>query len=101
MVSAVICAEAAAPLPAAASGVSATAPQSSSLGFSFQFGRASTPMIPQRVQTIRGPNKVGTGTSSGQGSELMIAEWWQTQHETLSKRTPFARMLPRVIALMR
>jgi hypothetical protein len=28
-----------------------------------QFGRASAPMIPHRVHTMRGPN-VGTGTSS-------------------------------------
>jgi hypothetical protein len=32
-----------------------------------QCGRASAPTIPQRVQTIRGPN-VGTGTSSDQSS---------------------------------
>jgi hypothetical protein len=36
-----------------------------------QFGRASAPMIPQRVHTIRGPN-VGTSTSSGQGSALLM-----------------------------
>jgi hypothetical protein len=41
---------------------------------SFQFGRASAPMIPNRVHTIRGPN-VGTGTSFGQGAALMIASW--------------------------
>jgi hypothetical protein len=29
-------------------------------GCSRQFGRASAPMMPQRVQTMRGPN-VGTG----------------------------------------
>jgi len=39
-------------------------------GCSCQFGRASAPMIPQRVHTIRGPN-VGTGT--GHGSALVIA----------------------------
>jgi hypothetical protein len=33
---------------------------------SFQFGRSSAPMIPNRVHTIRGPN-VGTDTSFGQG----------------------------------
>ena len=33
-------------------------------GCSFQFGRASAPMMPHRVHTIRGPN-VGTGTWSG------------------------------------
>jgi hypothetical protein len=32
-------------------------------GCSCQFGRASTPMIPQRVHTMRGPN-VGTGTQA-------------------------------------
>jgi hypothetical protein len=36
------------------------------------FGRASTPMMPHRVQTMRGP-KVGTGMSSGHGSALTIA----------------------------
>jgi hypothetical protein len=38
-------------------------------GCSRQFGRASAPMIPHRVHTMRGPND-GTGMSSGQGSAL-------------------------------
>jgi hypothetical protein len=36
------------------------------------FGRASAPMMPQRVHTMRRP-KVGTGTSSDHGFALMIA----------------------------
>jgi hypothetical protein len=40
--------------------------------FSGQFGRASAPMIPHLVQTMRGPN-VGTGTWSGHGSALRTA----------------------------
>jgi hypothetical protein len=36
-------------------------------GCSSQFGRASAPMIPHRVHTMRGPND-GTGTWSGHGS---------------------------------
>jgi hypothetical protein len=51
----------------------------------FQFGRASAPMIPQRVQTIRGP-KVGTDMAAGQGSALRIARWWQSQ-QVLSRET--------------
>jgi hypothetical protein len=43
-------------------------------GCSCQFGRASAPMMPQRVHTIRGPN-VGTGTSSDHGSALRITQW--------------------------
>jgi hypothetical protein len=46
--------------------------------FSSQFGRASAPMIPHLVHTIRGPN-TGTRTSSGQRSALKIASWL---HET-------------------
>jgi hypothetical protein len=38
-------------------------------GRSCQFGRASAPMMPQHVQTRRGP-KDGTGTSSDQASTL-------------------------------
>jgi hypothetical protein len=53
---------------------------------SFQFGRASAPMIPQRVQTIP---KVGTGTSSGQPIGAR-------DRPVVSERTPFVRMLPRV-----
>jgi hypothetical protein len=41
---------------------------------SCQFGRTSAPTMPQRVHTIRGPN-VGTGTSFGHGSALMMARW--------------------------
>jgi hypothetical protein len=65
-------------------------------GCSRQFGRASAPMIPQRVHTMRGPND-GTGTSLGQASALMIARWWHCQQDTSSDRTPFARMLLSVI----
>jgi hypothetical protein len=61
-----------------------------------QYGRASAPMIPQRLHTMRGPN-VGTGKSSGHGSALKIARWWHCQQHTSSDRTPLARMLPRVI----
>jgi hypothetical protein len=53
-------------------------------------------MIPQRVQTMRGPN-VGTGTWSGHGSALRIARWWHCQQDTSSDCTPLARMLPRVM----
>jgi hypothetical protein len=62
-------------------------------GCSCQCGRASVPMIPQFVQTMRGP-KDGTGTSSDHGSALRIARWWQIQQHTSSDRTPLARMLP-------
>jgi hypothetical protein len=65
-------------------------------GCSFQFGRASAPMMPQPVQTMRGP-KAGTATSSGQRSALSTAWWWQFQHDTSSDRTPRSRMLPSVI----
>jgi len=41
-------------------------------GRSRQFGRTSAPMIPQLVQTMRGPN-AGTGTSSGQASSSSTA----------------------------
>jgi hypothetical protein len=50
-------------------------------GCSRQFGRASAPMIPQRVHTMRGPND-GTGTSSDHGSALRIARWWHCQQHT-------------------
>jgi hypothetical protein len=63
---------------------------------SLQRGRASAPMIPQPVHTIRGP-KAGTATSSGQRSALSNAWWWQFQHDTSSDRTPSSRMLPSVI----
>jgi hypothetical protein len=49
-----------------------------------------------RMQTVLGPN-VGTGTSSGHRSALMIARWWHTQQHTSSDRTPLARMLPSVM----
>jgi hypothetical protein len=65
-------------------------------GCSCQFGRASAPMIPQFVHTIRGPD-VRTGTSSDHGSALRIARWWHCQHDTSSDRTPLARMLASVI----
>jgi hypothetical protein len=65
-------------------------------GCSRQFGRASAPTIPHRVQTIRGPN-VGTGTSSDHGSALKIARWWHCRHDTSSDRTPLLRMLRSVI----
>jgi hypothetical protein len=65
-------------------------------GCSCQFGRASAPMIPQLVHTMRGPN-IGTGVLSGHGWALSIARWWQSQHDTSSDRTPLARMLPSVI----
>jgi hypothetical protein len=65
-------------------------------GCSRQFGRASPPIIPHFVHTMRGPN-VGTGTSSGQRSALSTAWWWHTQQHTSSDRTPLARMLPSVI----
>jgi len=56
-------------------------------------------MIPQRVQTIRGPN-VRTATSSGHGVTSATASWWQSEHDTASDRTPFSRMLPSVIAMI-
>jgi hypothetical protein len=59
-------------------------------GCSRQFGRASAPTMPQRVHTIRGPN-VGTGTSSGHGSALMIARWWHCQQDTSSERADAVR----------
>ncbi len=65
-------------------------------GCSFQFGRASAPKIPHLVHTILGP-KVGTRTWSAQASTLKIARWWHCQQDTSSERTPFSRMLPRVI----
>jgi hypothetical protein len=65
-------------------------------GCSCQCGRASAPMMPQFVHTMRGPN-VGTGTWSGQRSALRIVLWWHCQHVTSSDRTPLARMLPSVI----
>ena len=52
-------------------------------------------MMPQRVHTIRGPKR-GTGTSSGHGSTLSTAAWWQSMHDTASERTPRLRMLPTV-----
>jgi hypothetical protein len=60
-------------------------------GCSRQFGRASAPMMPQRVHTMRGPND-GTGMSSDHGS----ARWWHCQQHTSIDRTPLARMLPRI-----
>jgi hypothetical protein len=64
---------------------------------SCQFGRASAPMMPQPVQTMRGP-KDGTGTSSGHVSTESNAERWHNRQLIDSERTPCARMLPSVIA---
>jgi hypothetical protein len=47
----------------------------SRVGLSCQFGRESAPMMPQRVQTMRGPND-GTGTSSLKRSTFSTASWW-------------------------
>jgi hypothetical protein len=55
-------------------------------GCSRQFGRASAPMMPHRVHTMRGPN-VGTAYD-----RPVVA-----QQHTSSERTPFWRMLPSVI----
>ena len=65
-------------------------------GCSFQSGRASAPMIPQPVQTMRAPN-VGAGTSSGYRPALSTAWWSRSQRGTSSDRTPSERMLPSVI----
>jgi hypothetical protein len=43
------------------------------------FGRASAPIMAQRVHTMRGPND-GTGTKSDHGSALRIARRWHCQH---------------------
>src|SRR5580704_19535288 len=43
--------------------------------------RASAPMIPHWVQTIRSLN-AGTGTSSGHGSALSVARWWRARRGT-------------------
>jgi hypothetical protein len=61
-----------------------------------RFGRASAPMIPHLVHTMRGLN-VGTGTWSGHASTFKTARWWHCQQDTKSERTPLARMLPSVI----
>jgi hypothetical protein len=52
--------------------------------------------MPQRVHTMRG-SKVGTGTSSGQGSTLSTAAWWHSSHVIAMDRTPRLRMFPNVI----
>jgi hypothetical protein len=44
-------------------------------------------MMPQLVQTMRGP-KAGTGASSGQASTFSTASWWQRSQTTHSERTP-------------
>ena len=49
-----------------------------------------------RAHRHPGP-KVGTRTWSAQASTLKIARWWHCQQDTSSERTPFSRMLPRVI----
>jgi hypothetical protein len=53
-------------------------------------------MMPHFVHTIRRPN-VGTGTWSGQASTFKMAWWWHCQQDTARERTPFSRVLPRVI----
>ena len=52
----------------------------------------------QRVQTMRGAND-GTGTASGRGSVLNTPAWWHSRHSTAIERTPFSRMLPRVMGV--
>jgi hypothetical protein len=56
--------------------------------------------IPHPVRIVRSPN-VGTGTSSGPGSTLMIATRRQFRHDMASKRTLQTRMLPNVIDSIR
>jgi hypothetical protein len=68
----------------------------SHVDFSRQFGRASAPIMPHLVHTMRGPN-MGTGTLSGHRPAHRMARWWHCQHDTSSDRTPLARMLPSVI----
>jgi hypothetical protein len=65
-------------------------------GRSCQFGLASAPIVPQRVQTLR-PNE-GTCMASGQGSTLSTPLWWHCQQRTDSDR-PCSRMLPSVIGI--
>jgi hypothetical protein len=55
-------------------------------------------MMPQPVQTMRGPN-LGTA-SSGQRSAFSTAWWWQFHQDTSSYRTPSSRMSPSVIGLI-
>jgi hypothetical protein len=62
-------------------------------GCSCQCGRASAPMMPHRVHTMRGPND-GTVTWSGHGSALRIVRWWHCQHDTLIDDTPLRKMPP-------
>jgi hypothetical protein len=63
---------------------------------SIQFGRASAPRLPHWLHRMRGPNE-GTGTSSGHASTFTARSWPQWRQVTSSPRTPFWRMLPRVI----
>ena len=55
-----------------------------------QFGRASAPTIPHRVQTIRG-RKARTKTASAQPPADSTASWRHSSHVTASERTPIAR----------
>src|SRR5260370_36787004 len=48
---------------------------------SFQFGRAYAPMIPQHVQTMRGP-KAGTGIVSPKASTFIRTSWWHSSQVT-------------------
>jgi hypothetical protein len=57
---------------------------------------AVAPTLPHLLHRIRGPND-GTGTSSGHPSTLTSVWWPQALQVTNSPRTPFWRMLPRVI----
>jgi hypothetical protein len=67
-------------------------------GRSFQFGITSAPRWPERSQRMRGPSD-GAATSSPCASTFTTASWRQVTLEqcTTSDRTPFWRMLPRVI----
>jgi hypothetical protein len=58
--------------------------------------KALFPWVHRHCTPMRGP-RAGTGESSGQGSALNTARWWQIQHETACDRAPFSRILPSVI----
>jgi hypothetical protein len=53
-------------------------------------------MIPQPVQTMRGP-KAGTGVASPNASTFIRASWRHNSQVTESERTPFSRVLASVI----
>jgi hypothetical protein len=53
-------------------------------------------MMPQLVQTMRGPN-AGTVTSLSKASTFITAWWWHSSQVTQSERTPFSRMSASVI----